>query len=170
MMKHSTQRGAILIEVMVAALLFVLGLLGLVGVAAKSISDQTDIQYRTLASNLASEVIDTIWLNVDRTSAATLAASLTAFQHQPTTTANCSFTGAASALVPVTNWVAKVRVGATNPPATVPDPASRLPGAAADMQQIAVNIANGNEVTVRLCWLGSTDVAARQYVLRAYIN
>lgn len=164
-----SQRGSVLIEAMVAALLFIVGLMGLVGVSGKSVVTQSDIQYRTEATKHASEMIDTMWLNVDRSSPAATSASLLGFQHQPAG-ANCNFSGNASANALVTAWVDKIRNGAIVPPAVLPDPATRLPGSTAAMQQIVFNAANNNEVTVRVCWRSSNDEVARQHVMRAYIN
>jgi type IV pilus assembly protein PilV len=166
--KH--QQGIVLIEVLVAALLFMLGVLGLIGVAAKTVSSQSDMEYRTQAASLISQMMDTIWLNVDRTSATSVVTSLTAFQHRPVLTGTCDFTGADSGLAAVTDWVAKVQDGAIVPPATVANPATRMPGATTAMQQIQFNAANNNEVTIRLCWQSSKDAAPRQHVMRAYIN
>ncbi len=164
-----SQTGSVLIEVMVAALLFIVGLMGLVGVSGKSVVTQSDIQYRTEATKHASEMIDTMWLNVDRSSPAATSASLLTFQHLPGG-GNCNFNGAASGNAMVTAWVNKIRNGAIIPPAVIADPATRLPGSSASTQQIVFNAANNNEVTVRVCWRSSNDEVARQHVMRAYIN
>ena len=163
------QQGIVLIEALVAALLFMLGVLGLIGVAAKTVTSQSDIEYRTQAAALISQMMDTIWISANRTSAATLATSLTALQHLPDG-ANCEFTGTASTDPAVTAWVGKVKDGAIVPPATVANAATRMPGATAAMQQIQFNAANNNEVTIRLCWQSSADAVPRQHVMRAYIN
>jgi type IV pilus assembly protein PilV len=169
-MRAGHQQGIVLIEALVAGLLFMIGLLGLVGVAARNISTQSDIEYRTQVTSLVSQMMDTIWLSVDRTSADTVISSLTAFQHRPVVKANCDFSGSASGLAVVTDWVAKVQDGAIIPPAAVANPATRIPGTTAAMQQIQFDATNNNEVTIRLCWQASTDVVPRQHVMRAYIH
>lgn len=168
-MRLKQQKGIVLIEALVAALLFMLGVLGLMGVAAKTVTSQSDIEYRTQAASLISQMMDTIWLNVDRTSAASTVTSLTALQHQPDG-ADCEFTGTASTDAAVTAWVGKVKDGAIVPPATTANAATRMPGATAAMQQIQFTAANNNEVTIRLCWQSSADAVPRQHVMRAYIN
>lgn len=166
----STREGGIvLIEVMVAALLFVVGLLGLLRSAGVTAATQSDVQLRTEASQHVSSIIDTISLNVDRTSEETLATSLALFSHRPAGN-NCDFSGDESTQPLITTWVARITQGAIVPPANAADPTTRLPGSTAAMQQIVVNAANSNEVTVRLCWRSSNDAVARQHVMRAFIN
>ena len=169
-MRSNHQKGIVLIEALVAALIFILGVLGLIGVAAKTVSSQSDMAYRTQAASLISQMMDTIWLNVDRATPATVITSLTAFRHRPVVTATCNFTGTDSSLTSVTDWATKVQDGAIVAGATVANPATRMPGATAVMQQIQFNAANNNEVTIRLCWQSSTDPIPRQHVMRAYIN
>ena len=86
--------------------------------------------------------MNTIWLNVDRTSAVNLQNSLAAFAHQ-SAGGNCNFTGAASGNALVTGWVSTVRAAG-----------SGLPGSTSAMQQVTVNTAPGgfNRVTVTVCW------------------
>ena len=90
------QQGFFLLEALIAILIFSLGVLGMVAMGGAAIAAQSDAQYRTDAANLANDIISTISLNVDRTTAATIAASLDPYQHQPGG-ANCAFNGPASA-------------------------------------------------------------------------
>ncbi len=161
-MRLKQQQGIVLIEALVAALLFMLGVLGLMGVAAKTVTSQSDIEYRTQAASLISQMMDTIWISVNRTSPAAVVTSLTALQHQPDEAAYCKFTGTASTDPAVTPWLDKVNNGA--------NAATRMPGVTTAMQQIQFNAANNNEVTIRLCWQSSADAVPRQHVMRAYIN
>jgi type IV pilus assembly protein PilV len=166
MKQNTKQRGMLLIEVLVALLLFVIGVLGLVKTMGIAQSAQADAQYRGEAAQLSSTIVRDIWVSSDHTTTATFATSLDGFNHQPTTSAAspttavsaCTFSGTASAITPVTSWVTAVQ--------------ARLPGATADMQQIVVDrSATGfNRVTVTLCWKGPNDIQPRRHIYSAYVN
>jgi type IV pilus assembly protein PilV len=165
-MANSSRRselGATLIEALVAALLFVLGIVGLMGTMGVVIGNQADVQFRSEASRLAQTMLNNVWLNVDRTSAATTVASLQAFSHLPTSNPNqaCNFSGTASTNALVTAWVDSM---------TSASGSAKLPGATNTMQQIVVDTATNNQVTITLCWQSSGDAVPRQYVLRSFIN
>jgi len=55
------QRGIVLIEAMVAVLLFTVGVLALVGLQSAMTRNQTDAKLRGDASYLASEIVGTMW-------------------------------------------------------------------------------------------------------------
>lgn len=59
--KHNSQRGASLIEVLVAFLLVSLGVLGVVGLQSRSNAVLGDTRYRVDAAMLADELISNIW-------------------------------------------------------------------------------------------------------------
>lgn len=153
----------LLIEVLVALLLFVLGILGLVGAMGYTQAAQTDARFRSDAAKLASDIVQNIRLTADRSTEANFETSLKSFEHQPTSTANCAFSGAASAQPEVTAWVSS----ATSTTSTVV-----LPGATSAMQQILVDnsVSGLNKVAVTLCWKAPKDLAARKHVYSAYIN
>ena len=154
------QRGVFLIEALLGILIFSLGILALIGMQAAAISAQSDARYRIEAASLAEKMVDTIWLNVDRTSTATIQTSLATFAHMTGGT-NCAFTGTASSNTLVTGWVTEVRAAG-----------SGMPGATAAMQQIAVNTDAGgyNRVAVTVCWLPPRAAAASRHVISTYIN
>lgn len=158
------QRGFMLLESLIAILIFSFGVLGMVAINARSVQAAADAEYRAEAARLADEMIGRIALEVDRGAdrtsptqvAAAIAADLPNFAHRVTTTSACNFNGAASAEGAVTNWAAK---------------AQALPGAAAaNRQQIQVNTANFNRVTVTVCWQAPGDQALRNHSQVAYIN
>ena len=153
-----------LVEALVAVFLFMVGVLGLAGAWSQSLSYEADTEFRSQATKLAAEMMNTIWLNIDRTSVATVNASLLSFAHQQTTDAHCIFSGTASTNALLTDWVSKMTDGEAG------NVTARLPGANAAMQQIAVDTANNNQVTITLCWQPSTAAVPRKYVLRNYIN
>jgi type IV pilus assembly protein PilV len=66
--KASSQRGVMLLEALIAILIFSLGILALVGLQAASIQNTTDAKYRTDAMFLANQIVGQMW--VDRTNLA----------------------------------------------------------------------------------------------------
>ena len=156
------QQGVFLIEALMGILIFSLGILSLVAIQTSAISAQSDAQYRIEAANLADQMMNQIWLNVDRTNLASIQTTLSAFQHQPTgASSSCSFSGAASGNTLVTSWVSSMTSGAT-----------MLPGATTAMQQVLVDTTAGNynHVTITVCWKGPLDANPRRYTLVSYIN
>lgn len=152
------QTGMTLIESMVAILLFSMGILALVGMYAAATSRTSDSQYRIEAANYANKIIGQIWANVDRSTAATLTNTLVAFQHRPGG-GGCGFSGSVSANAAVTQWVGDITAVGTG-----------LPGAEDTMQQILVDTANANRVTVTVCWRAPTDSTTHRHVVVANIN
>ncbi|MBU1359075.1 MAG: type IV pilus modification protein PilV [Gammaproteobacteria bacterium] len=61
--RRRDQAGVALIEVLVAILIFSLGILGLIGLQARAISFSTDAEDRSRAALLANEIATTMWLN-----------------------------------------------------------------------------------------------------------
>ena len=61
------QRGMMMIEALMAILIFSLGILGMVGVNALAVASQSDAQYRTDANKFATQIINQIWVSVVRT-------------------------------------------------------------------------------------------------------
>ena len=62
------QSGSVILESMIAVLVFSLGILGIVGLQAASIKASTDAKYRSEASLLANELIGRMWVG-DRSQA-----------------------------------------------------------------------------------------------------
>lgn len=63
---NSVQRGFMLIEALIAVVIFSFGLLAIIGLQAVSIKNASEAKYRTEASFLANELIGRIW--ADRSS------------------------------------------------------------------------------------------------------
>jgi type IV pilus assembly protein PilV len=59
------QGGALLLEAMIAILLFSLGVLSLVGMQAMAVTNVSEAKYRTDASFYANQLIGQIWVNRD---------------------------------------------------------------------------------------------------------
>jgi type IV pilus assembly protein PilV len=146
------QSGSILLEALIAILLFSMGMLALAGVQAAAIKNAADAKYRAEASFLASQIIAQMW--------AENPANLGNYRHNPTTVARCNYAGGASGNANVVAWL-----GSAGSPGTV---AGNLPGAGANRQQITVEA--NNVVTVTICWQNPADPAPRSFVGVAQIN
>ena len=59
----STQRGVMLIEALVGLLIFMLGILALIGMQAIAMQYTIDAKYRSEASFLANQIIGTMWVD-----------------------------------------------------------------------------------------------------------
>lgn len=155
-----SQHGSFLIEALIGILIFSLGILALVGMQAAAISAQSDARYRTEASNLAQQMVNNIWLNVNRANPAALQTSLAGFEHQASGS-NCNYSGTISGSALVSDWTDAVTAAG-----------SGLPGATAAMQQIAVNMTAGgyNRVTITLCWLPPRAAAPNKHTVVTYVN
>ncbi|RJF98970.1 pilus assembly protein PilV [Noviherbaspirillum saxi] len=62
------QAGIVLLEGLIAILIFSLGILALVGTQAVAVKQSTDAQYRTEAGQLVNQLVGTMWAS-DRTTA-----------------------------------------------------------------------------------------------------
>lgn len=59
--RHAGQSGVVLLEVLVAVLIFSIGLLGIIGMQAASVSAVSDAKYRSEAALVANQIIARIW-------------------------------------------------------------------------------------------------------------
>lgn len=118
------QRGATLLEALVAVLIFSLGVLGLVGLLGAATQQSSDAQYRAVAAELADQLLGDMWI-ADR--------STTNLQTQFGTCAS------ASVCPGYATWAQAV--------------ATRLPGVTADgASQPTVAVANDGTVSIVLVW------------------
>lgn len=130
MRRPTSQAGFTLIEVLIAVLVFSLGILAMAGLQANAIRLSTDAQQRAEATYLADQLLARMLVS-DRATAAS-------FAHMPDGTTSCAPGGAASTNPVVTEWLTEVTAA--------------FPRASASEQQIVVSGAQMDEVTVRLCW------------------
>ena len=73
----------------------------MVAMQAASVSAVADAQYRIEAVNGANQLLSEIWVNIDRSSAASTQASLLTFEHQTSgAPASCNFSGAPEPMRP----------------------------------------------------------------------
>lgn len=139
MMRHlnKNQEGAVLLEALVAILLFSMGILALVGLQAASVSNTNSAQYRAEAAYLTDQIISSMWASGTAANLATFACG------------SCTATGGGNTTTQ--QWAAEVQ--------------NRLPQvgtAGVAWPSIAFGAgANANQVTVIVFWKAPTeDVAA----------
>ena len=72
-----SQRGSMLLEALIAILLFSMGILGLMGLQAIALKNTADAKYRTEAAFLANQIIGQMWADNP--------ANLATYAHNPTT-------------------------------------------------------------------------------------
>ena len=140
------QSGMMLLEGLIAILVFSLGILALVGMQAVAVKQVTDAKYRSDASLLASQLLGTMWVS-DRTPANLRANFDTA---NGTSAALTSWqTAVATALPGITDDVNQPTVDVT-----------------------ALGTANDGTVTVTIFWLapGEPSQDAHKYVTVAQIR
>jgi type IV pilus modification protein PilV len=150
------QGGSVLLEALIAFLIFAFGVLGLVALQASSLAANVDTQYRIEANQFAHRMLSTIQSSVSRSSAAAFQASLVAFNHNPTGN-QCAFSGGASADPQVTAWLALLQTAAT----------TRLPAADG---QIQVTVGTPNQVRIVICWQQPGLPVPRRHVVMGSIS
>lgn len=123
-------RGFSLVEVLVAIVVFSMGVLGLMKLQATAVRMSTDARQRAEATFLADQLLARMLISDPATAAS--------FAHRPDGTVSCAPTGAASTNAVVTDWLTQVT--------------ATLPRASADEQQVIVTTGAATDVTVRLCW------------------
>lgn len=151
--RAGSQRGVILLEALVAVLVFSVGVIALLALQASSITMTRDAKLRADASLIANEIIGLMWADKD---------NLASYQHfgsggaaaGAVGAAACTPGGAASANARVTAWLARATAA--------------LPGTTANRFQIAVQ--PSNVVTVSVCWRSPADNAMRSFSTTAQIN
>lgn len=125
------QHGFSLVEVLVAIVVFSMGVLGLMKLQATAVRMATDARQRAEATFLADQLLARMLISDPSTAAS--------FAHKPDGTVSCAPTGAASTNAVVTEWLTQVT--------------ATLPRAAAAEQQVIVSTGGAaTDVTVRLCW------------------
>jgi type IV pilus assembly protein PilV len=125
------QHGFSLVEVLVAIVVFSMGVLGLMKLQATAVRMSTDARQRAEATFLADQLLARMLISDPSTAAS--------FAHKPDGVVSCAPTGAASTNAVVTEWLTQVT--------------ATLPRAAAAEQQVIVSTGGAaTDVTVRLCW------------------
>lgn len=73
-MKIKNQSGVMLLEVLIGMLLFLIGIMGIIGLQAVSMKNTIDAKYRTEASYLANQLISRMWTDTSNLGSYELAA------------------------------------------------------------------------------------------------
>lgn len=143
------QRGVVILEALIAILIFSMGILALVGMQATAINNVADAKYRSTAGFLADQMVGTVWATRQVNNAAGGAASnVTASNPDPTFA--CNPCGAANGNAYTIAWASGV--------------AAELPrGNAA----IAIS---GAAVTVTVGWQPPKDAVAHRHVVSAFVD
>jgi type IV pilus assembly protein PilV len=139
------QEGSILLEGLIAILIFSMGILALMGLQASALNTVSESKYRSDASYLANQIIGQIW--ADRSNLATYACN------------PCK--SAANGNTTTQAWVTEIQTGT-----------SRLPGVtdSANQPQITLDPATGNQVRVQIFWQAPNATAQRNHLVVAYVN
>lgn len=82
MQRRDRQRGTTLIEILVSLVLLSVGLLGLVGLHARTLQTSVDAQQRSDAALLANEIVTAMWLTHDASNNSAVSAAFTNWQAQ----------------------------------------------------------------------------------------
>lgn len=141
-----TQSGIVLLEGLIAILIFSLGILAVVGLQAVAVKQVADARYRSEAALLANQLLGTMWVG-DRTA--------TALQS--------NFNSGGKTYNSYSAWL-----GNASTPGTV---AGTLPGVAANPPTVVVD--GAGTVTVTIHWLApsaAANAAAHTYVTIAQIK
>ncbi len=147
---RESQSGAMLLEALIAILLFSIAILGLAGLQARGIEVVRDAEYRAQASHFANQIVGHMW--ADRFNVPLYALNA----------------GAGAACVAGNNQTANPVVGAWLNGLGGAGVAGALPGASGLQQQIEV--APDNVVTVTVCWQAPQDAAPHSFTMTAQIQ
>lgn len=139
------QTGSMLLEGLIAILIFSMGILALMGLQVSAFNTMSESKYRSDASYLANQIIGQIW--ADRSNLASYACN------------PCK--SAANGNATTQAWVTQIQTGT-----------SRLPGVSdsANQPQIVLDPATGNQVQVRIFWRAPNATAQRNHLVVAYVN
>ena len=122
------EQGMVLLEALIAILIFSIGILGLIGMQANAINASSEAKNRADAAVLANHLVGLLSVSDS--------ATINNYAHRPSGTA-CAPTGSNSTDPAVVEWLLQVD--------------KTLPEAASSKQQVKVDSAN-NVVTITICW------------------
>lgn len=145
--KHASQHprsqlGFVLLEALIAILIFSFGILAIMGLQGAAINDVRDAKYRSDAALLANQIIGNMWTDDPASNLGNYALN--------TAGTACQFSGGpaapggSQAQANINGWLAQL--------------AANLPGTVANPPQITVDTTSGL-VTVTVCWQTAQDVS-----------
>jgi len=154
------QSGVMLLEALIAILIFSMGILAIVGLQASAIKLSGDAKYRADASLLANELIAQMWVS-DRSSA-----TLQASYATPSGSAPAGSTPSSSAITPYSDWLGEVSKSLPgvdqNPPTVTVVAEESLP---AQNESIILT----SLVTITLRWISPGETNVHSYVVNAKV-
>ena len=137
------QRGAMLLEALIAILIFSMGILALMGMQATVINTVSESKSRSDAGFLANRIIGQIW--ADR-------ANLASYACNP-----CTTTGTGN--IDTRAWATEIQSGAL-----------QLPGVTDAANQPTITLGANNQVQVQVFWQAPYATAQRNHLVIAYVN
>jgi len=132
-----------LLEALIAILIFSMGILALMGMQATAIKTVSESKYRSDASFLANRILGQIW--ADRVNLASYACN------------PCTTTGTGN--VDTRAWATEIQSGAL-----------QLPGVTDAANQPTITLGANNQVQVQVFWRAPNATAQRNHLVIAYIN
>jgi type IV pilus assembly protein PilV len=136
------QKGSMLLEALIAILIFSMGILALMGMQVTAINTVSESKYRSNAGFLANRIIGQIW--ADRANIATYACN------------PCTTTGGN---IDTRSWATEIQSGAL-----------QLPGVTDAANQPTITLGASNQVQVQVFWRAPNATAQRNHLVIAYIN
>lgn len=141
------QAGSVILEALIAILIFSIGILGLIGMQAAAVANVSDAKYRADASFMADQIIGQMWAS---RVTVTNASGVSSFAIDP----SFAWPGGTPNAV-VTAWAGASGV------------TGLLPQASA---VVAINPANQQQVTVTISWLPPKATSPHTHTTVAFIN
>ena len=158
-LRFSSQEGSVLLESLVAILVFSVGILSLVSMQAFAVASASEAKYRSEATMLANELIGRMWVS-DRTQA----------------TLQTAFSSPDGSAYKAWAWVGSADGDAgtkTNP--TAGTVLQLLPGSASKLPTVAVapdtsTTPASSVVTITVYWKAPKDATEHKYVVKSQIG
>lgn len=142
------QTGSVILEALIAILIFSIGILALVGMQATAINNVADAKYRTTAGFLANQIVGTVWATRQN---AAIANASNVMAANPDPSFACNPCGAANGNAYTQAWA--------------------VSGVAAELPNGTASITiNGAVVTVTIGWQPPTAAAAHRHVVSTFID
>jgi type IV pilus assembly protein PilV len=136
-----------LIETLIALMIFAMGILAVIGMQARSIGETMDARYRVDASFLANQILSQMW--ADR-------ANLAGYACNPCKSASGGNTVTQA-------WVSQIQ--------STTSQSAYLPGVTDTANQPSINVnTSNNQVTVTLQWKSPQGGGVHNYTTMAQIN
>jgi type IV pilus assembly protein PilV len=152
----SRQTGSVLLEALIAILIFSIGILALVGMQATAINAVSDSKYRSTAGFLTNQIIGTVMTTSQ--SVTVNVSGVSGSSSIQTTTVSPSFACSPCGAANGNNYTQ----------AWVQDVATQLPNSIASMVVTSSSIPN--TVTVELSWRPPKDANPHHHTATAFIN